>query len=70
MQQLIEKFSNMAKLEGDAGFVGRSGLGIIEKNNLLELEKSQINEAYVSGAELGLSRYSEAEAYFNKTFTK
>ena len=45
MQELIEDFTELAKKEGDSGFVGRSVLSIIKNKKYLEKEKEQIIDA-------------------------
>ncbi len=69
MQELIDKFTELAKKEGDGGFVGRSVIAIINNNNFLEKEKQIIIEAYSEGNASDFNGHlNGSEQYYNETF--
>lgn len=71
LQELINDFTEMAKKEGDSGFVGRSVLAIIKKNGYLEKEKEQIINAFLKGKFEGGNRFDDSsKEYYEKLSTE
>lgn len=71
MQDLISKFDELAKKEGDSGFVGRSVLSIIKNGKFLEKEKQVIEDAFIEALDSEICAKDSkilAEDYYNETF--
>lgn len=61
MQEFIGEAEKMAKMEGDAGLVGRSILTMVKKLNSLKKNKEEIIDAYWGGLNGSMNDWSEAK---------
>lgn len=68
LQKLINDFTELAKKEGDIGFVGRSVLAIIKNKNYAEIEKEQILDAWLDGYCANENDVIDSSNYFDTKF--
>lgn len=67
LEEIIKDFTELAKKEGDSGFVGRSVLAIINNKNWLEKEKQQIIMAHEQGRSDKHNDFSrDGEKYYSE----